>query len=96
MQLLRRSDSNAMPNVRPAACVPDHRVSKKKANEGVKNVRIVTSSLGPTLYIYKRMPVLQISMSRSSSKYLVAASGQRRPAKPSGIVYHAVNDHMLY
>ena len=51
MQLLRRSDSNSRYNVRPAAGVPDHRVSKKQANEGVKNVRIVTSSLGPTLYI---------------------------------------------
>ena len=35
-------------------------------------------------YIYNRLPVLQISMFRSSSQYLVAASGQRRPAKPSG------------
>ena len=32
MQLLRRSDSNSRPNV------PDHRVSKKQANEGVKHV----------------------------------------------------------
>ena len=28
---LRRSDSNSRPNVRPAAGVPDHRVSKKQA-----------------------------------------------------------------
>ena len=34
--------------------------------------------------IYNRLPVLQISMFRSSSQDLVAASGQRRPAKPSG------------
>ena len=86
MQLLRRSDSNSRHNVRPAAGVPDHRVSKKPANEGVKsgkNVRIVTPSLG-ILYIYNRMPVLQISMCRSSSQYLVAASGRRRPAKLPG------------
>ena len=36
------------------------------------------------LNIYNRLPVLQISMFRSSSQDLVAASGQRRPAKPSG------------
>ena len=35
-------------------------------------------------HIYNRFPVLQISMFRSSSQDLVAASGQRRPAKPSG------------
>ncbi len=35
-------------------------------------------------YIYNRLPVLPISMFRSSSQELVAASGQRRPAKPSG------------
>ena len=29
MQLLRRSDSNSRPKVRPVAGVPDHRVSKK-------------------------------------------------------------------
>ena len=34
--------------------------------------------------IYNRLPVLQISMFRSSSQDLVAASGQRIPAKPSG------------
>ena len=33
---------------------------------------------------YNRLPVLQISMFRSSSQDQVAASGQRRPAKPSG------------
>ena len=33
---------------------------------------------------YNRLPVLQISMFMSSSQDLVAASGQRRPAKPSG------------
>ena len=38
----------------------------------------------PLGYIYNRLPVLQISMFRSSSQDLVAASGQRRPAKPSG------------
>ena len=31
------------------------------------------------IYIYNRLPVLQISMVRSSSQDLVAASGQRRP-----------------
>ena len=40
--LLRRSDSNSRPNVRPIADVPDHRVSKKQTNEGVSNVRTVT------------------------------------------------------
>ena len=44
-QLLRRSDSNAMPKVRPVAGVPDHRASKKQTNEGLNNVRTVTSSL---------------------------------------------------
>ena len=51
------------------------------------------------LYIYNRLPFLQISMFRSSSQDLVAASGQRRPAKPSGALYNyylAVNDHMLH
>ena len=38
-------------------------------------------------YIYNRLPVLQISIFRSSSLDLVAASGQRRPAKPSGALY---------
>ena len=33
--------------------------------------------------LYNRLPVLQISMFRASIQYLVAASGQRRPAKPS-------------
>ena len=51
MQLFRRSDSNSRPNVRPAAGVADQRVSKKQANEEVKNLRIVTGGLGPTLYI---------------------------------------------
>ena len=37
--------------------------------------------------VYNRLPVLQISMFRSSSQYLVAASGQRRPAKPPGALY---------
>ena len=50
MQLLRRSDSNSRPNgYRPVAGVPDHRVSKKQTHEEVNNVRIVTSSIGPTL-----------------------------------------------
>ena len=35
-------------------------------------------------HIYNRLPVLQISMVRPSSHDLVAASGQRRPVKPSG------------
>ena len=39
------------------------------------------------LYIYSRLPVLQISIFRSSSQDLVAASRQRRPAKPSGALY---------
>ena len=43
MQLLRRSDSNSRPNIRPVAGVPDHRVSKKQTNEGVNNVRTDTS-----------------------------------------------------
>ena len=34
--------------------------------------------------LYNRLPVLHMSMFRSSSQDLVAASGQRRPAKPSG------------
>ena len=34
-----------------------------------------------------RLPFIQISMVRSSSQYLVAASGQRRPARPSGALY---------
>ena len=38
-------------------------------------------------YIYNRMPVLQISMFRSSSQDLVAASGRRSPAKPPGALY---------
>ena len=38
-------------------------------------------------HIYNRLPFLQISMFRSSSQDLVAASGQRRPAKPSGGLY---------
>ena len=42
MQLLRRSDSNPRPNVRSVTGVPDHRVSKKQTDEGVKNVRTVT------------------------------------------------------
>ena len=45
MQLLCRSDSNSMPNVRHVAGVPDHRASKKHTNEGVGNVRTVTSRL---------------------------------------------------
>ena len=45
MQLLRRSDSNSRPKVRPVVGVHDHRVSKKQTNEGVNNVRTVTSSL---------------------------------------------------
>ena len=47
MQLLRRSDSNSRPNVRPFAGVPDHQVSKKQTNEEWINinVRTVTSSL---------------------------------------------------
>ena len=45
MQLLHRSDSNSRPNARHVAGVPDHRVSKKQTNEGVNNVRTVTSSL---------------------------------------------------
>ena len=40
--MLRRSDSNSRPNVRPIAGVPDHRVSKKQTNERVNNVRTVT------------------------------------------------------
>ena len=47
MQLLRRSDSNSRPSVSPAVGVPDHRVSKKQANEGVKNV--TDSEVKPTL-----------------------------------------------
>ena len=34
-------------------------------------------------YTHNRLPVLQISMFRSSSQDLVSASGKRRPAKPS-------------
>ena len=45
MQLLCRSDSNSRPNGRPVAGVPDDRVSTKQTNEGVNNVRTVTSSL---------------------------------------------------
>ena len=37
LRRLRRSDSNSRPNVRPAAGVPDHRVSNKQAKR-VKNV----------------------------------------------------------
>ena len=45
----------------------------------------IFGSLQFTIYIiYNRLPVLQMSMFRSSSQYLVGASGQRRPAKPSG------------
>ena len=60
----------------------------KKNNENIHNAI--------SIYIYNRLPVLQISMFRCSSQYLVAASGQRRPAKPSGALYHAVHDHMLH
>ena len=45
---LPRSDSNSRPTVRSVAGVPDHRVSKKQTNEGVNNVRTVTS-FKPTL-----------------------------------------------
>ena len=45
MQLLRQSDSNSRPDVRHVAGVPDHRASKKQTNEGLNNVRTVTSSL---------------------------------------------------
>ena len=38
LRRLRRSDSNSRPNVRPAAGVPEHRVSINSLNEGVKNV----------------------------------------------------------
>ena len=47
MQLLRRSDSNSRPNVRPAAGVRDHRVSKIQSNKGVKN--LMDSDVMPTL-----------------------------------------------
>ena len=39
LRRLRRSDSNSMPNVRPAACVPDHcGYQRNRLNEGVNNV----------------------------------------------------------
>ena len=41
----------------------------------------------PLVYIIVCHAVLQISIFRSSSQDLVAASGQRRPAKPSGALY---------
>ena len=37
--------------------------------------------------IYNSLPFLQISMFSSSSQVPVAASGQRRPAKPSGALH---------
>ena len=47
-----------------------------------------TAAVGDLIvYIYNRLPFLQISMFRSSSQDLVAASGQRRPAKPPGALY---------
>ena len=55
--------------------------SLEKYLEPVEAVTCVSS------LVYNRLPVLQISMFRSSSQDLVAASGQQRPAKPSGALY---------
>ena len=47
----------------------------------------------PPQYIYNRLPVLQISIFRSSSQYIVAASGQRRPAKLEPCISYSQRPH---